>query len=639
MKSSIRNLEIDPIREELGSTIEGTQILSAQTGRISVNSVTEQLRRLDGLGSGDVIFATDNLNCILPPELIMPDEERRSSLLQYYETASYNDFVYSLHEWIDKNIESLEDDERTGDFEQYNLQLSRTTIDINLITSLLYEREELQQDDTIGSRETDDTPEWIAELKGHVLDIVDEFQALHPDKDFNEFRPGSAKALNELLAYYNERVHQQDSVPAVKKMISRVRNQLTEVLDSSKTIRAFGGKEITSQIKKILETQPIVVSDPLRELDLFLNSKSVEPMGWFNSSDRLVYIDIYTATRHYDVPEHMYFGILSTVTHELLHAATSNVYRLQWNKIVSHHQWPQFLLEAMVEKAALFLAVDAIGQEGIKLIEKSVGNYPIGRYENRFRTVCSDNPTEVMAPQRTKMARFFTGSSYKDYRLLLDTLMEKADWEAAGISRSVADKLLIKAFFSRTNDLPDQDQKHRKEFLHSLSTATQPGILQKIDELVRIGGTDLALDVLESPNFDIHDKEGLKVPASPRLATRLEMANMEYVTALNRIAYFKKHENDNDGVGVPTSLTDYYKSQIETLKEDSGQFEMLLLAKVALVKILRSKHGKRHRSYNERDALYSALFGKTPDSDYHSVEVDDIEVHEAAYQHWLRTRE
>lgn len=187
------------------------------------------------------------------------------------------------------------------------------------------------------------------------------------------------------------------------------------------------------------------------------------------------------------------------VYHELIHAvtlpwATSNGfggYDREW-------RFPKFVTEAFAERMATIVIGKRQAKIGHDFIRR---NYDVmrdeyGEYPYTF--LPDGKPSDTIA--------------YPEYTYLLDMMMSKLDWEAAGITQLEAEKLLSRALFDGPSKLHDVDKActHWRAFHEALIKASFPGFLVHLREVFDYEGEEqMMLNYFDSPSFDPHDKDSL----------------------------------------------------------------------------------------------------------------------------------
>lgn len=187
------------------------------------------------------------------------------------------------------------------------------------------------------------------------------------------------------------------------------------------------------------------------------------------------------------------------VYHELVHSIT-----LPW--VTSNgfggydREWyfPKFITEAFAERMATVM----VGKKSAKIEHNHVReNYDVMREaygEHPYVFLPDGKPRDTVA--------------YPEYMYLLDMMMSKLDWEAAGITQTDAEKLLSRALLDGPSKLHDVDKvcPHWHAFHEALTLASFPGFLVHLREIFEYEGEEqMLLNYFDSPGFDPHDKDSL----------------------------------------------------------------------------------------------------------------------------------
>lgn len=202
----------------------------------------------------------------------------------------------------------------------------------------------------------------------------------------------------------------------------------------------------------------------------------------------------------------------STVYHELIHSLTGCWAVLRDGDTPERPDYfPNFIQEATAEILAFVMLDDS----DIKRITKLVDTQYVetkSLYGDYRQVFFGDRPGRMTA--------------YAEYRFMLDMMMAKLDWEAAGIDQIEAEKLLCRALFDGPSKINEVDKScpHIRAFHSALTEASFPGFMVHLREIGDHESFAMLLNYFDSPSFDPHDKESL-----PRtLTTKLYEWNENY---------------------------------------------------------------------------------------------------------------
>lgn len=187
------------------------------------------------------------------------------------------------------------------------------------------------------------------------------------------------------------------------------------------------------------------------------------------------------------------------VYHELVHSIT-----LPWVQANGaggfnrEFYFPEFVVEAFAEKLACTLLDQSTSDKMGALVDRQ---YVSTRelYE----------PYPVVLVDGGRIDRSI---AYPEYQYLLDMMMAKLDWGAAGIADEDATKLLSRALLDGPSRLHDVDKSclHWRAFQEALTKASFRGILVHLREIFEHeGGEQTLLNYFDSASFDPHDRDSL----------------------------------------------------------------------------------------------------------------------------------
>lgn len=446
--------------------------------RISVEEAEKAAREKDGLLPG-ITLPCGNLDSI-PDIFDIPEVVRRL----VPERALLNCYNLSVSEHLDIDLslwdygQNLVDD--CGDYVDINEGLSFSNY-----VDKFYEIEKFGYviTDIQSAQSKEDDSSARQENIEVMRKFIDEFKAIYPQAELDISQPRSMVGVGKFLEYYKKRVHEDIYSADLHELIEDNRQLLVDGLDSSAMKRQLGADN-AKRIAQHFKNQPLIIVDPLTAL-LEMPTGN-DWYGWFKPEQRACYINTAAIANETGYESTLFKArVLKTMAHEFLHAATSNVYRAYKKELGyieepdSKQIWSQFFYEGMVEKAAYMLALNAKSE----WFSRGMQQQREASYERSMRKYCSDNPGELMATRAVVEARNRIDSSYPEYRLLIDTIMDKADWQAAGLSRRQSESLAIGAFFDRTDDKSTLDSSARQEFMQAVHKATHKGFFNKIGGL------------------------------------------------------------------------------------------------------------------------------------------------------------
>ena len=583
------------------------------TGRISVDDATDFLRNSDELEQGQIQLSHDY-------RLLRDFDKTLTDTVEFLNNSDYPLDVSG------RDIENLYLNGHLEDLLAYFKDTPYIPTGMDKLHSdfVLISRTGNMISNILSSGEIINDNEDISDHKLALLKIVNEYITLNPESTITMQQKASIKDVADFIEFYQENVHQNlDSLNIVNKLAD-LKESLIASLSTRKMKQLFG-KENAERMAKVFTNQTLIISDPLTTL--LEIGDSHETLGWFHQDKRLCYIDPIVIDNISNNEESFEARLLTVMAHEFIHASTDTTYQLRGNslnelKVNSRNLWPQFFYEAMTEKAAFLIAFNARPE----LFESETELEPFS--ESLSRQIYSDNPKEILAPDYIKNPREIRRSTYYLYRLLLDTIMNKADWESAGITRQQADRLAINAFFNRSDDTSSQDTIYRKKFMQSLHTATHPGFLNKLGQLIDIYGPKVMIDVIESPKFDFKNPDALPLLANHHIRQMLQSRAESLEPSQDRLERL-------EAMGASEVILEHQKLMILRAETAKVEYEKLNLATQSLLRVFYSRYGSKRRMMGRKEHLLNMIFqDSTGGSDYTETVVNDLDSHLKTVVEW-----
>ncbi len=566
------------------------------TVRITPAQADVLARKEDGLAHGEVISSLAGND--LPDMFDMPERLRQAGVIDW-SIKELESEIYRFKDYDVNDIYNEPDTANNREIEDYAQKIFTAETVANTLSELIEQSENIYQP---GETEYEEDKKG---RKRFVLRVVKDYVAVNPSASFDTDDTGWLKHTAHFIEYYKDKTIEE--TVHLTEMIKELRTGLLNGLETPALVQGLGRKNVDA-LKPHFANQPIVIADPLVTL-LKMGTDSEDVLGWFEGSNRRCYLDPLsiqaTVASRKGNEQSLRAQLAKTMAHELVHAASSMVYRLDEgseskNAIKVGNQWPRFFYEGMTEKIAYFIAynTDKNAFKKAKHFEGGTLNY-----ENIFRLEGTDDPEEILAPSYVKAARMTNPSSYIDYRLIIDTIMDKADWSAAEVTRAKADRLAVSAFLGRDSDIHTQGAGHRKTFMQALHTATTPGILNQLDQIVSYGGTMAALDVLESPNYDITSDDLLHLVSSKR---RVWTTNTSHLVEKS-----KERQHQMQELGAPEAILENNAEVLARNEERSADEKLIIGAMQSYLKILKNDFGiRRRKRATPQERLMATLFNE-----------------------------
>ena len=332
---------------------------------------------------------------------------------------------------------------------------------------------------------------------GNIMDaaITRAFLATHGESDAE--RPVTPEqvfnfvyVLHDMLAKWEKKVgsveqYRNDFCKDLQKLVDQ------DLID----------QDMLDQLVYMASTVNITIVRPLDYLcsDISAVNNTVDSNAHYRTDTHSMNVNIVTGAEEKLKPAEAKALMRHIVYHELVHAIT-----LPWAETngasgyMREFHFPKFVTEAFAERIAATMLDDATSAKLGQLVAK--------KYVS-MRSQYDDYPTAFIAEDRQN--RSF---AYPEYQYLLDMMMAKLDWDAAGISREEAEKLLCRALLDGPSKLNEVDKAcpHWHAFHEALTKASFSGILVHLREIFDYeDGEQTLLNYFDSPRFDPHDRDSL----------------------------------------------------------------------------------------------------------------------------------
>ncbi|MDL2341556.1 MAG: hypothetical protein QFB87_00550 [Patescibacteria group bacterium] len=487
---------------------------------------------------------------------------------------------------------------------------------------------------------------------GYIKDLIQDYRVLSPEVNFNDEQSGSASETEDFLNYYAYAITARITEEKWADKIDGWRERYVEALDSPK-LKALLPAETRRRFAEDARKAPVRITDPITSI---LNSQiwEAEIFGMMDPEDRTVSIDPFSAnhvmnrdartvsklfaTVGEDNPLVRFNDdanearILKTLFHELIHYSTNEYYHLSKqhdlaeSTIVEEHvsirqSWPKFWFEGMTEKLAQLMAAEVLDYKSL----------PRDRTlrERSAWTETSIEPRQIGTTKKTEELTDRILVAYPEFRILIDTLFERLDWQAAGLKPAEAEKLAFRAFTDRV--MPGgASGTHRMRFIEAINKAAHPGFWMKLTTLVESYGTGLMTDMLSDPKLNVHNPSGMPWLTSPQAATSAKYfaSDVFIIRSLQNIDTVAHFGGTEDMVEAARGLHD------DDLKK-SENAKLLLAAHAGLKTILEQRHRQR-TAPTPKDRLQVAIFGGRAGMELKERPVADITPARAAIAAWLK---
>lgn len=448
---------------------------------------------------------------------------------------------------------------------------------------------------------------------------------------FDGSEPGSLRTLEGFMGHYASKLDQLSGSIDFKQVIDDARLSAVTAADTP-TIRRYMNRVARLRFAAVAEQTPVQIIDPLTSLTD--DAAQEQNLGSFFPHRRTCTVDPFTISRMVRTMQHerteleiaslIEAQLSLTVMHELVHAATDDAYYLREvdddTMVDSQPLWPKYWNEGMTEKLSNVMFAQSTDISQLP--------YAGGDNEFTYRSSMADSPKEIMSDKDNMANRQSIKQSYAEYRLLIDTIFDKLDWPAAGLTWKTAEQLAGRAFTELPS--PDASPKHYKDrltFHKAISQAAHPGFMMKLNGLVEAYGTSLVMDILTDPNFDPHDPQAL-----PALTGTEQMRELNYDFSAAIVRY-KRNAGRLHLMGI-TASNAYYDNLIAETEAKIPRAEVFKLAQAGLKAELQARHPARRQPTLEQRLLarmlqYELGINRVP------RDVDNLDDHAANIQAWI----
>lgn len=476
----------------------------------------------------------------------------------------------------------------------------------------------------------------------YVQGVIDDFLVLHPGykpEDFDPKVPGSFTMAQEFSNYYFERLEAEIREQDWPGYIDSCRLDFIQAINTP-AMRQLVPKSVRERTQKVAVEIPITITDPLSAL--LARHEGWELHGSFRPKTRTIVVDPFTIGRRADkvysaelktTEDHYYmqrFKVKGTIFHELMHAISNHEYRMDEAQFVDSDEtdaslqlqqswlWPRYWNEGMTEKIST-----------LALAEIEEPKYRVLRHdEEPWRLLTADSPRHILQSKKVTALSKQERSSYDSYRLLIDTMFAKLDWEAADLKPWQAERLAAKAF----TEIPGEaDTSYRLQFIQAINKAAHLGFFMKLGVLSDQIGVGLLTDMMLDPAFDPHDPQALPWLVSPAMKEHLNTKLLERFIKDQEESYQRMMAH-----GAPKHFLMHVQDGIKERQAKLRQAVVLEVAVDGLRHVLMAKYLGRKPYTAERQLMLTINGPKYEGMIQYQRTIDDLDEHQVAIDHWVK---
>lgn len=364
--------------------------------------------------------------------------------------------------------------------------------------------------------------------------------------------------------------------------ITTYRSELINALDS-RAIELVSEDSQQRLVEEMAKT-PVLISDPIT--NLMITGLNGRHKGIFHYNTSSIFIDPHQILNAVDfvfpnLPDNKRSTafdnfLRKTLYHEMFHSATDMVFSRGPLPTRVSQIWPQFIAEALAEKAGLSSA-HALSANKLPKPPRKKGSY---RNYYQYPSI-----PEELVDNELKGSNELSVSAYPGFRFLYDLVLARVDWRKAGLSPAEGRLLLRKAFFEGdgVGEGTSQDRhQNRKLFNAAISRAAHPGLIQKLGALDSLIGTEALLNILSDPDLDLSDPASIPWLVSPLKLRKILASKDKAIKLRNQI-----DRSDYSNTDELQSL----RRQLKELEDGESQYRLLRAAARGLQYQIKRRHG------------------------------------------------
>lgn len=393
--------------------------------------------------------------------------------------------------------------------------------------------------------------------------------------------------IEQYAKYYRESIARD----GWHKNIDIWRRDLVSLLESDAVLSIMSAQSAERAVRTV-SVCPVEIGDPLLRVMSGENGEGDfgNLLGMFNCRTRTIKIDPFSIASEVDRTA----GVMnnesqSTLVHEFIHSISADVYKIVQStfdagdqQLQPHRLWPRFWNEGMAEKLTEYI-MDSIAPEDSS---DNTGGQPGGSWQLRYLA----NPPKEARPVPTgDRARKCASRAYPEYRTVIDAVIDRLDWQAAGLAKEEAFRLACYAF----SELPEDGTDYRVEFIQAINQAAHTGFFMKLANIIDLHGEKTGMRILLDPNFDPHDASALKYVAG--------VYEVDYIKSTERLVQFARQSLERVlKLGGPKATAEYYWSKLEGSEPVATKLEPVIAAVDAQQNIFMSVHPDPYCTPEER---------------------------------------
>lgn len=432
----------------------------------------------------------------------------------------------------------------------------------------------------------------------------------------------------DFLKFYKESFDEYAAEYALPEKIAAWRQEFIDFIASDEGSLLFQPSSLP-RIIAAAKVTPITLLDPIASLDRDEQLKThLNTFGSFRGLLRTIDLDLSAISKQAaeSDPTQLDTSIQRTLLHEFVHALSDSHYHedlnattddLRWS-IRTDCLWPRFWSEGMTEKIATFIQSKLLPLETLPAAS-------LDRDEQLYTTEA------LLVTDQTRALVTSNLSTYDSYRELIDIVMDRLDWEQAGLTYEEASLLATHAFTEVPEDTKAGETSKRLGFIEAVNAASHPGFFMKLQNAVEVHGVNYVSAVLKGTRFQPHNPRSLTFTANAKYARHL---------AIHRTLLDEIESTDPSPFHYTSSNFEARAHRIDTaniaeIKRMAGRSALLTAALDAEYVLLMQTNGVGR--YSPEAALLRAITHVSPEKE--KADRQRLKAAQRAMQQWIDSLE